>query len=81
MTVKNSKTIQVWPYADAPAELKALADQGGDEDWLILIPAPFVSYIQNNLGDLPHWMRVTDTLQEPKQVMLDNGDMIVVGQH
>lgn len=30
--------ITVWPFHDAPADLKALSSCGGDEDWLALIP-------------------------------------------
>ena len=37
-----TKPIQVWRFHDAPAELRALSDHGGDEDWLALIPEYFV---------------------------------------
>jgi hypothetical protein len=30
--------IRVWRFEDAPEELQALSDNGGDEDWLALIP-------------------------------------------
>lgn len=30
--------IRVWRFEDAPEELKALSNHGGDEDWLALIP-------------------------------------------
>ena len=30
--------IQVWRFQDAPAELRALSPEGGDEDWLAVIP-------------------------------------------
>lgn len=32
------KAVIVWPFADAPAELKSLSLNGGDEDWVIFIP-------------------------------------------
>ena len=32
------KAILVWKFHEAPDELKALSDNGGDEDWLALIP-------------------------------------------
>ena len=31
--------ILVWVFWDAPEELRALSDHGGDEDWLAEIPA------------------------------------------
>ncbi len=38
--------IQVWDYHQAPEELK-LSDNGGDEDWLALVPPGYeCRYIQ-----------------------------------
>lgn len=33
--------IQVWEFYDAPEHLRALSDNGGDEDWLALVPLEF----------------------------------------
>lgn len=30
--------IRIWPFHDAPEELKRLSDNGGDEDWLAFVP-------------------------------------------
>jgi hypothetical protein len=30
--------IQIWKFEDAPKELQALNDNGGDEDWLAILP-------------------------------------------
>lgn len=30
--------IRVWRFEDAPEELQALSRNGGDEDWIALIP-------------------------------------------
>jgi len=30
--------IKVWPFRDAPRGLKALSENGGDEDWLAFVP-------------------------------------------
>lgn len=30
--------IRIWDFRDAPKDLKALSDNGGDEDWLALVP-------------------------------------------
>lgn len=31
--------ILVWPFYDAPEELRRLSPHGGDEDWLAFVPA------------------------------------------
>ena len=33
--------IRVWRFYDAPDELKQLSTNGGDEDWVALIPPKF----------------------------------------
>jgi len=30
--------IRIWKFDDAPEELQALSQNGGDEDWIALIP-------------------------------------------
>ena len=30
--------IKVWPFHDAPEQYQALSGNGGDEDWLALVP-------------------------------------------
>jgi len=34
--------IKVWRFHDAPEEFKNLSDNGGDEDWVALIPPWFI---------------------------------------
>lgn len=36
--MRGESPIMVWPFKDAPAQLKALSDHGGDEDWVALVP-------------------------------------------
>jgi hypothetical protein len=36
--VRTPNHIRVWKWEDAPEELKALSQHGGDEDWVALIP-------------------------------------------
>jgi hypothetical protein len=33
--------LRVWVFHQAPEPLKALSEHGGDEDWLLLIPARY----------------------------------------
>lgn len=46
-----SEPIQIWAFYEAPEELQALSDHGGDEDWLALLPEQYA-------GDEyePRWM-------------------------
>lgn len=37
----QGKVILVWRFDDAPGQLKALSTNGGDEDWLALLPVEF----------------------------------------
>jgi len=43
---QQGKSIITWKFRDAPGELKALSTNGGDEDWLSIIPD----------DDEPSWM-------------------------
>jgi len=49
-TTTDDKLIRVWRYKDAPPELQALSDNGGDEDWLAVVPDaidrnPYISWL------------------------------------
>jgi len=33
--------IRIWEWTDAPEELKQLSTNGGDEDWVALLPPKF----------------------------------------
>ncbi len=35
--------IRIWQWVDAPEELKRLSTNGGDEDWVALIPPTLAS--------------------------------------
>jgi len=38
--------VVVWPFGEAPLELRNLSLNGGDEDWLVVVPAALnLSYI------------------------------------
>ena len=43
----TSDAITVWPFHRAPIHLQNLSENGGDEDWLGLIPPGM---------EVPHWM-------------------------
>lgn len=71
--------ITVWEFYDAPEEYRNLSTNGGDEDWLVLIPAQ----INDNIMQygLPYWIESMDSCREPQIHKLPNGDTIVIGAH
>jgi len=44
--------IKVWRFQDAPEELKNMSKNGGDEDWVALVPQKFedeyIPWIESN---------------------------------
>jgi hypothetical protein len=69
--------IKVWPFDHAPKKYQKLSNNGGDEDWVILIPK---DYIKRN-GCCPYWVEELDTCRRPQYNSLPNGDMLVIGSH
>ena len=41
MTIEDSKMIRVWYFDDAPKQYRDLSTNGGDEDWLALVPKDY----------------------------------------
>jgi hypothetical protein len=73
----ESRAIKVWRFEDAPEELRNLSTNGGDEDWLALIPRGF-----DFTYGLPMWMQVSafDT-SDPQVYDLPDGSKVVIGSH
>ena len=71
--------IQVWQFDNAPKELKEAADQGGDDDWIVLIPGSEKQYILE--FGVPFWIETMDSCREPVRLDLPNGDVLFVGCH
>ena len=46
---QSQNPILVWRFEDAPKHLQELSDNGGDEDWLAVVP-PWLA------GDWINWM-------------------------
>ena len=74
----GKKTIKVWVFEDAPTELQALSQHGGDEDWLVLVPAVLDKDWERWE---PLWLSKTDTCDAPSRHTLDNGDVVYIGAH
>ena len=71
--------IKVYPFNDAPRDLQELADQGGDEDWIVIIPQCLASDVCRY--GTPHWIDAMDSNHEPVRVDMANGDIMYVGCH
>ena len=71
--------ISVWPFGQAPRELQAFSNNGGDEDWIALIPPK----VMKDYGDYIGWLEGTsfDSCGQPQVYELSNGYRIVIGSH
>ena len=72
-----SEPVTVWAFADAPHDLQELSTNGGDEDWLALVPADFVRQ-----HGVPLWLETppfgrccVDEYPQP------DGSMVLIGCH
>lgn len=74
--------IQVWPYDDAPKEYQELCNNGGDEDWIALIPKYLVEKEANGLIWFG-WLEDGGPFgcHSVKKVDLPNGDQFRIGCH
>jgi len=68
--------ITVWPFYDAPLELRALSDHGGDEDWLALVPARF-------RFNMPAWLESGTRFGvcDVSEHVLQDGRIVCIGAH
>jgi hypothetical protein len=73
-----TKAITMWRFEDAPAILRALSTNGGDEDWLAIVPKSIIK------DGLPSFMHSTsfgacgiDTAEYPGLL----NDIIVIAYH
>ena len=74
--------IKVYAFEDAPKELQYLSTNGGDEDWLAIVPPNFFEPdVQTN--PYPFWIEAMDSCRDPKWYDMPNhpGWKIVIGSH
>jgi hypothetical protein len=71
--------IKVWPWSEAPTELKALSPHGGDEDWVALIPArlagKWIGWCDPNIAGTPFGCAGISEHQ------LSDGSIVRIGAH
>lgn len=71
--------IKVWQFFEAPEDLRKLSEHGGDEDWLVLVPASMAE------GDI-YWIemcRVNGYLgcSGTSEHILPDGSKVYIGAH
>lgn len=73
MTKKSKDHISVWPFRQAPSDIKELTSQGDDEDWVVFIPKALA--VSDN--PKPFWIEATDSMREPVQIEVEDGTFFV----
>ena len=71
---KQEKAILVWEWWDAPGELQALSDHGGDEDWVALVP--------KSVG-IPSWAHEGSSFGccSVSEHEYEDGRLVLIGAH
>lgn len=73
---KMSAPIHVWPFEDAPKRFQRLSRNGGDEDWIAVVPAdytgPFIGWAEE--GTPFGWCDV-------QRFDLRDGRTVYIGSH
>jgi len=67
--------IKVWRFNDAPKALQDLSTNGGDEDWLAVIPANYDEYIPWLESGSPFGCCCVDAYELP------TGETVYIGSH
>jgi hypothetical protein len=68
--------IRVWEFKDAPVYFRRLSTNGGDEDWIVVVPPGFFQD-----GITPEWIRKMDSCGEPQIIQMANGYTVYIGSH
>lgn len=68
--------IIVWRFEDAPENLRNLSTNGGDEDWIAIIPPhlreAYISWIETGSFDSCH---------TPQVIQRKDGSVVYIGSH
>lgn len=66
----------IWDFYDAPEPLQALSENGGDEDWLVVVPKQYVERIKCE----PLWVMYLGSCDRDFIDVSDNY-LVVIGSH
>ena len=67
------RAIIVWAFGDAPDAYREMSNNGGDEDWIALLPP--------NFEWTPFWLEKLDTCMSPQEYLIADGYKIIIGSH
>lgn len=71
----EDKMIRVWRFYEAPEELQNLSRNGGDEDWLALVPASM------ERGYIPWLQQGPFGVCDVAEYSLPDGSVVYIGCH
>ena len=90
----NANCMLIWNWSDAPPELRALSQHGGDENFVAYVPQRgnfdlladewFGTMQENASGDYTCWDEHNGTAFGPcsvERISLDDGAIMYVGSH
>ncbi|KHF40717.1 hypothetical protein [Halalkalibacter okhensis] len=73
----SSMPITVYYFRDAPDQLKNLSNNGGDEDWIAIVPKEFHEW-HGEIDWINSWGFGSCHVDK---YILDNGDKVFIGCH
>lgn len=79
MSGDDATMIKVWRWADAPDNLRRLSRHGGDEDWVVYVPAAVAR--SREWEWLPQWVLRTDACLDPQEIKRRGGARVYIGAH
>ncbi len=79
-----ARAILVWRFEDAPEEFRRLSQNGGDEDYVVLIPACLCT-LSDDKGTPycydEYVFEHFDTCNEPQRFVLEDNSIVLIGSH
>jgi hypothetical protein len=71
--------VRIWQFSYAPLDFRELSQHGGDEDWLIHVPANmmemYMPWLENGIRQ--GWFGCSDVSEHPQP----DGSRIYIGAH
>lgn len=76
-----ARAIIVWRFEDAPEEYRRLSTNGGDEDWVILIPVELSEPNDKRCYGCEYIFDHFDAGNEPQRFVLEDNSIVLIGSH
>lgn len=78
ISLTENDFIKIWRFENAPKKYAALSENGGDEDWVCLIPATMARY---QVPWIQHPSKYSLGISDIEKHELPNGDVVYIGSH